>query len=189
MAAIIASVVLSAAAPAQAQEPSATYSHLSLQGTAGDVGAELLGGTVGAIGSAALGIGIFAVSGWALGCFEPDAELCGLGALFISLPLTGVAALMLIPAGVSIAGDLSGGDGAYWSSLFGTALGASVGGALFVAGHSAQIHVAPLLLVALSFTIAGSVIGYRVSAPEHWSVSIAPSFDASGAGLAAHGRF
>lgn len=163
-------------ADARAQEAEADSSR-------GDLFAELLGGTLGLAAGGLVGIGTGVVATQLKSC-APGEDFCGLGPAFLGLTAGALGMLTLTPAGVSIAGSHTEGRGSYWAALCGTALGFGgmfAGLATFAPKlDDAGVAVAGFVVL----TVAGAVIGYRVSAPERVAIAIAPAFDGQGGTLA-----
>lgn len=78
---------------------------------------------------------------------------------FILVPMSG-AMFLGTPLGVSVAGDLAGGRGAYWSALLGMVVGTGAAAVLVVAlkGDLSTLQAVSML----SIPILGAVVGYEL---------------------------
>lgn len=132
---------------------------------------EVMGGVAG------LGIGLIPMALFLGGGAFSDKEAPYTTELVVT---TLVASPILIVAGVTLAGNSSGGDG----SVFGALLGEAIGLGLFAV--TARSMLANGFLVAswcALTTIGGAVVGYRLSAPDEPDAfaTISPPLDGRGA--------
>jgi hypothetical protein len=131
----------------------------------GDVFAELIGGTLGITAGRFVGIGTGFVARQNERCV-PGEEFYGVGPTLRGITAGVPGMLTLTPAGVLIAGAQTEGRGSYWAALCGAALGF---GGMFasLATFAPTLDNAGVALTGFALrTLAGAVIGYRVSAPE-----------------------
>jgi hypothetical protein len=175
---LIAAAVCWLLAPANARAQDVVADH-----PRGDLFAELVGGMLGITAGGLVGIGTGLVARQYESCV-PGEDFCGLGPALLGITVGAVGMLTLTPAGVSIAGAQTDGRGSYWAALCGAALGF---GGMFagLATFAPNLDNAGLALAGFAvLTVAGAVIGYRVSVPERVAIGIAPAFDGRGATLA-----
>jgi hypothetical protein len=125
-------------------------------------------------GVGGLAVGILAAVG-AGAAAKGGGDPVGAGALLAVI--TGVAGVVLVqPAGVYLAGRVSGANGSYWSTVLGDVIGlgaaAGVGGATLAMPGSSQEKMLPVVLIgALVLPLTGAVMGYELSTHRTFSAS------------------
>lgn len=135
--------------------------------------AELLGAVMGVLVPAIGGLIIGGVA--TAGC---DGAYCDLEAGAIGILVGGFAAIFTIPGGITLGGDLAGGNGGYGWALLGNLIGAGVGTAA-IAGAAAQdeqTFIGPTVIFAIMSYLAGGVLGYELSSrPDTSRVHVNPN--------------
>ncbi len=153
----------------------------------GHFGVELLGGVLGVGGSALVGLAVFIGSAGALDCCDNSDSGFLFPALF-GLGAASFSAVFLIPAGISIAGDRTGGNGSYWGALLGTGLVAVPGGLTLLGARPDDTLLYPALGALVTASILAGVLGYRWTADdESPSVAFSMSPDGRSASISVRG--
>ena len=140
---------------------------------AGRVALEVAGGALGGL-AAVLGGGVAFLAYWAIApseaqCFPGDRECDGFTPAFATgFGLMVLSYNLLLPAGVTLAGNALGGQGHYWGALAGMGAGAAVGLSFMMIAvpvESASSEAALALFGAGAVApIVGAVVGYEWSA-------------------------
>jgi preprotein translocase subunit SecG len=118
-------------------------------------------------GLGGLAVGLLAAVGVGVAAKESGPDPVGAGAVLAVV--TGVAAVVFLqPAGVYLAGHLSGANGNYGPALLGDVIGlgaaVGVGCATLASSSSSQEKMLPVVLIsALVLPLTGAVMGYELS--------------------------
>jgi len=153
----------------------------------GHFGIELLGGVLGVGGSALVGLAVFIGTAGAMDwCVNSDTGC--LFPAFFGIGAASFSTLLLIPAGVSIAGDRTGGNGSYWGALLGTGVVAVPGALMLLGARPDDTLLFPALGALVSASIVAGVLGYRWTADDASpSVGFSMSPDGRSASIAIRG--
>lgn len=117
------------------------------------VTAEVGGALVGAGTALLLGMGLFLIA-------DPSGDLDGLGMGILMGLVSMVAAVFLVPAGIYLGGEWTGGNSNYWVTLAGVLGGAGVSGLIVTLFEPEGVWVIALVAV---LVIGGGVLAYELA--------------------------
>lgn len=151
----------------------------------GDLGTQILGGSLGWFAGAAIGAGTF----YFMASDDDCVELCPFGVFVFGSGLGVVSMLALVPLGVQLAGDHTGGNGGAGFSVLGAVLGTGASaGALMLLRPREDWMAIPSVVGASALMITGAILGYRWSSDLPIRMGVSPTADAKGLFFTLEGR-